>query len=730
MRYTSSPPLRRTLPAALLGAGILLAAAAPAFGATYYVAPISTSCSPAARGSGTLEDPWTNLYDALSLRSLRPGDTLQLRGGTYRNRYSGFANECGSSENTGVHTVMPLSVAGTEASPIVIENYPGETVTIDGTDADMNGAAWTPCCSNAWQTTAFNVGTAGTAQVWVNPEGPREPGRRLRFNRLRTCEDLKPGEFTVSGGTTLSLRLPDDGDVNKADVRMSCEIGDCAAYPIRVVAGAAWLTVRENPAGGGFFVKYGYYNVFVDGGASNLTFDGLELVAAGGRDYGSCLRVWNGSHVSVRNGVCREAMGEGIALYGGGPGGGGVAGIQLSRNSVESMEIFDTGRAWADGGAFGNNLGMGVILKNCGDCAVRKSRVGDSFGSAILVTTSETAGMQSNNAVIERNTLWNFGYLNRTFGGRNTAGIQIEPQTEDGIRGGTIRNNEIYGAAAHDEWSNGIRVSAAGWTPVRDLVIVNNSMNDLNGACIDLQENPAPATIRNNAMSNCSTQGPTCGGGGRCNLYVDSSPHVHGNNTYWAADPLDVVVHVWGEVQYTRTDVALYEPSAVQAEPLYVSPSDLRLQDASLLIDAASVLDCPAEDHDGVPRPIHGACDVGAFECGTIVQIDIIPGAFPNAVRLGSGAVVPVAIFSDARFDATTVDPATITLESAPVRLRGNGTPMASTADINGDGRPDLLVHVGASALQISEGDTQAVLMGKTRARHPIQGSDSIRVVP
>jgi tRNA pseudouridine-54 N-methylase len=37
------------------------------------------------------------------------------------------------------------------------------------------------------------------------------------------------------------------------------------------------------------------------------------------------------------------------------------------------------------------------------------------------------------------------------------------------------------------------------------------------------------------------------------------------------------------------------------------------------------------------------------------------------------------------------------------VALKGKGTPMASTQDVNGDGRMDLVVHVSTEALQLSD---------------------------
>lgn len=113
-----------------------------------------------------------------------------------------------------------------------------------------------------------------------------------------------------------------------------------------------------------------------------------------------------------------------------------------------------------------------------------------------------------------------------------------------------------------------------------------------------------------------------------------------------------------------------------------------------------------------------------------LVRIDVKPGSDPNAINLGSGGVVPVAIFGDAGFDATTIDPLTVSLASAPVRLRGNGTPQANVTDVDGDGWLDLVVHVDTSALVLSDVDVAAVLRGKTASGADFEGADTIRVVP
>ena len=111
------------------------------------------------------------------------------------------------------------------------------------------------------------------------------------------------------------------------------------------------------------------------------------------------------------------------------------------------------------------------------------------------------------------------------------------------------------------------------------------------------------------------------------------------------------------------------------------------------------------------------------------VAIDIRPGTTPNTVNLGSNGVVPVAILSEEGFDATSVDPLTVALASAQVRLRGSGTPMASVDDVNGDGLEDLVVNVSTRALALTSVDTTATLEGSTTDGQRIEGADSVRIL-
>ena len=49
--------------------------------------------------------------------------------------------------------------------------------------------------------------------------------------------------------------------------------------------------------------------------------------------------------------------------------------------------------------------------------------------------------------------------------------------------------------------------------------------------------------------------------------------------------------------------------------------------------------------------------------------------------------------------------------------------------DVNGDGKPDLVLHFRTQETGIACGDTEAVLTGETFAGDPLQGADAIKTV-
>jgi hypothetical protein len=112
------------------------------------------------------------------------------------------------------------------------------------------------------------------------------------------------------------------------------------------------------------------------------------------------------------------------------------------------------------------------------------------------------------------------------------------------------------------------------------------------------------------------------------------------------------------------------------------------------------------------------------------VAIDIKPGTFPNTINLRSNGVVPVAILGSTAFDALQVDPASMTLAGAKVKVLGKGQYSCHGEDVNRDGRPDLLCQFPTSQLVIRPGASTVALEGTTFAGARFRGEDTIRIVP
>ena len=108
------------------------------------------------------------------------------------------------------------------------------------------------------------------------------------------------------------------------------------------------------------------------------------------------------------------------------------------------------------------------------------------------------------------------------------------------------------------------------------------------------------------------------------------------------------------------------------------------------------------------------------------VEIDIKPGSVPNSINPRSKGRVPVAILTDASFDATSVDPSTVLF--GPLGVEGEAV-HAALEDVDGDLDTDMIVHFKTQETAIQCGDTEAFLSGETFAGLEIFGCDSVRTV-
>jgi hypothetical protein len=111
------------------------------------------------------------------------------------------------------------------------------------------------------------------------------------------------------------------------------------------------------------------------------------------------------------------------------------------------------------------------------------------------------------------------------------------------------------------------------------------------------------------------------------------------------------------------------------------------------------------------------------------VGIDIKPGSETNPIKLKGNGAIPVAIISAAGFNATTVDPSSVCFgddDNPSQRDCTEAHGKGHIADVDADGRLDLLLHYETQETGIDPGDTKACLTGKTFGDQAIQGCDSI----
>ena len=117
-----------------------------------------------------------------------------------------------------------------------------------------------------------------------------------------------------------------------------------------------------------------------------------------------------------------------------------------------------------------------------------------------------------------------------------------------------------------------------------------------------------------------------------------------------------------------------------------------------------------------------GACGTDVAEKVT-AELDVKPGE-GAVVNPRSRGRLPVALLSSETFDATTVDPGTITFgpgDAAPVHL--------VETDVNGDGRADLLMHFEMPATGIVVNTTTVTLNAETTEGTRVYASDDLDIV-
>jgi hypothetical protein len=219
----------------------------------WYAAP---SPKGSAAGSGTIERPW-DLGTALAGGNgkVQPGDTVWLRGGTYRGTFT-------------------ASLAGGPGAPVVVRQYPGERATIDG----GGSADETFTVDGRWAVYwGFEIMQSGTGRWCADCIGLRPTGvyvRHAAHVKLVNLivHDVGHGTFTENDAHDIEIYgwiIYNGGNENRTR---------SDGHGIYVKNdGEGWKVVRDNV----IFNQFGFgihaYTEAATGSLRNIVLDGNVL---------------------------------------------------------------------------------------------------------------------------------------------------------------------------------------------------------------------------------------------------------------------------------------------------------------------------------------------------------------------------------------------------------------------------------------------------------------------
>jgi hypothetical protein len=166
-------------------------------------------------------------------------------------------------------------------------------------------------------------------------------------------------------------------------------------------------------------------------------------------------------------------------------------------------------------------------------------------------------------------------------------------------------------------------------------------------------------------------------------------------------------------------------------QELYNAKTGSFLSDASSLFPSASSLLGSLDETDICFADLDGS-NFKRFECGVITAaIDVKPGSDCNCINPGSFGVVPLVVFTSHSFDATLIDPETVNLAGATLKLVGKGNKLLfHYEDVNSDGLLDFVCQVLTEKLLIEPGSGIVVFKAATYSGQPIRGEDVVCIVP
>jgi parallel beta-helix repeat protein len=644
---------------------ILLAAlciAAPA-GAqtTYYVATDGSD-----NNTGTsIDSPFATVVKAF--HSASPGDTIYVRGGTYRQ-------------------MIDLSGSGGQPGARVhIFAYPGEKPVFKGSDV-VTG--WTQYAGSVWRA----PWSVNSQQVLVNEQPLQQIGwaggseSRSNFLRylapvgsdLNDCMNLRGSFFYDSGGQWLYVNLPEGmdspvGQIIEASVRprvFRAGTGSNLVHHLHL-RGLAFRHSNVSLASNGAAVALREHSIIEDFEVTHMDHGGLSI----------------GAHTIVRNGVVSHNGGNGGEISGGGGGRNFLfQNVQFNHNNYRRFDyqINANGNAFHSPHSYAGMKILGDVSGVVENCEFNDNlapglwfdyaNYGHASGEKIIVRNNVMANNVSQGLYIEVSN--HVDVYNNLIHGNRGRGIYLSTTSDIRVFNNVLAYNgtggQGQGQAAIDvsggrrpvdpiagTWVQGYRLNASGnvvfshlMTSARNQVFNNIFYNNITLRDLQVWRNPGayPSELGfdNTADNNLYWRDGT-------NPIFQNLREFRDLNADGTSKPDSGNQQMNGLANWKMARPDL-DQNSIQADPQFVDPQngDFRLLAGSPAINAGALAPLVTTDFAGLPRPIGGGWDIGAHEFNHPPVVAITSHADGDIVAAGS-TVELVAVASDSDGSVATV---------------------------------------------------------------------------
>ena len=502
-----------------------------------------------------------------------------------------------------------------------------------------------------------------------------------------------------------------------------------------------------------------------------FSVDGLTIRGgnSGSRGGGLFVTTLNGTAVisnSIFYGNTTATIGGGIYITDAGY-------VTLANNTMSNNSAL----------SYGKGAGLGIFGSGTQSITLLDNNINDNIGTGVLINTPGFVNLLNNKIVGNR-------CLDPQCA--DAGGVHIAADEIIFDHNTVCENQTRAGAGGISFWANNLQVQLFS-AEVSNNVICNNSATDIGGGFIGVEGLSASVIIANNIISG-NLSGHRSGGLGiyrnsgpafqeasitlTNNTIVNNSSVAEGGGLRLrvARDDVTVNIHnniIWNNISGIGSDLFLendadgnYMPGVINlydndfdkssagtyiqipfsihpsnlnnVDPLFVDPDpakgDFHLQATSPCINAGNnaAPDLPATDMDGLLRIYDGVVDMGAYEYGSFlpVNIDIIPGDSDNTIYLRGMKTISVAILSTTDFDAPSgVDQATLTFG-----VTGDELSFKSCArqakDVDKDTFKDLVCQFLTADTGFLSTDKVGILKGKTTTGRSFEGTDAVQVLP